>query len=623
MNAYQAHIAIAPGKAVSPLPYEPFNYLQPHKVTEYASEHGYFRQLGLTPIEDSDHIHSTTEDTDIVILCDARIDNRKELCQKFSLRSSVPDQTLITKAYLTFGESMVQELLGDFSIVVYDGRRRKLLMVSDYLGSRPLYYFFDGESCTLSSELYGLSMLPHIPDTFSSKDLLRSILFGFDFSDTDTTFTEIKKVPSGSIVSIDASGIKVRRYWSAQTFQPVEHRSLAAYIEYGREVLTDAVRQRLLSPFPVASQLSGGLDSSVITLLANQIKSPEQQLFTYGWLPGESEEGVIDEWNNSQRIIDQTGLPFEVLEVSPEQWYLHEMNHNTLSLGRRFNLTEQENSVYAQRTAIRTILSGWGGDQLISNKGGTLYYTSLKSGRLGVMFQALRHDLKKSGRPLKQLKKLVYNEILMYSFFGVNQRRSTYLEMAGQLSPLLGETAQIMLQQMLASEIDARPRVFARGIDSGEIRTRIISHYLQNLHAGVEYRYPLLDRRISELALSLPLHYYRHNGIKRYYFRELFKELLPEEVYKNERKSPPRKVIQERKVRTISYEERVRHALRLIDMLYDEMDLQWLVDRRALQSPYDDGELKIGAIALSRLVYQMFGLRNRNTAFNQLWCDIN
>ena len=211
----------------------------------------------------------------IVITSDCRIDNREELIAALQLnnRSSekITDSELVLGAYEKWGEECPQHLLGDFVFAIWDKRKQTLFCARDHMGVKPFYYYHQpGKLFAFGSEIKALLCLPEVPSRLNEvriADYLNLILE----DEAITSYQGILRLPPAHSMVVNLEGIKTSCYWSLDRNHEIKLDSDAAYAEEFRKIFTEAVRCRLRSAFPIASQLSGGLDSSSVTCVARNI----------------------------------------------------------------------------------------------------------------------------------------------------------------------------------------------------------------------------------------------------------------------------------------------------------------------------------------------------------------
>jgi asparagine synthase (glutamine-hydrolysing) len=174
------------------------------------------------------------------------------------------DTEVVLRGYLRWGEALAERLNGMYAFAVWDGRTRKLVMIRDRMGIKPLYYY-----CTEDGVLFGSEPKAILANPLARRvvdaDGLRE-LFAFVKTPGHAVWSGMREVEPGTIVTVDADGIRGRRYWRLET-RPHED-DTATTVAHVRELLDDIVARQLVADVPRCVLLSGGLDSSTITALS-------------------------------------------------------------------------------------------------------------------------------------------------------------------------------------------------------------------------------------------------------------------------------------------------------------------------------------------------------------------
>lgn len=174
------------------------------------------------------------------------------------------DTEVLLKGYLHWKEEVVHQLNGMFAIAIWDSERQLLLLIRDRLGVKPLYYYPTDKGIIFASEPKAI---------FQSKVVKASVSkTGFcEFLDMVktpelTVYDGMYEVRPGHILTFDSNGLQKEAYWTLKAKRHTD--DLDTTIKTIRKILTDTVKQQMISDVPICSLLSGGLDSSVITALA-------------------------------------------------------------------------------------------------------------------------------------------------------------------------------------------------------------------------------------------------------------------------------------------------------------------------------------------------------------------
>ncbi len=224
-----------------------------------------------------------------LLTADARVDNREELARRLGwpagrLTDAVPDSQLILEAYKRWQERALEYILGDFTLAVWDRIERRLVLARDHLGIRVLYLYCAPDLLVWGTEIKAVLAHPRVPRSVNEAQLARYLADDFSHR-TETVFQGIERVPAATMVVVEPGRRQQRTYWELSI--PPEDPSLKTpedYVAAFREHMMEAVRCRLRSAYPVGTQLSGGLDSSVVAVAARCVLAqtdPAAALRTY------------------------------------------------------------------------------------------------------------------------------------------------------------------------------------------------------------------------------------------------------------------------------------------------------------------------------------------------------
>ncbi len=206
------------------------------------------------------------------VLCwDGRLDNRDDLIAILltDRHEDHTDPAIIMAAYLKWGIDFLPRIIGDFALSLWDPLSRLIILARDVIGSRDLYYKIDQNHIVWSSELTILLDLSadhlEVNDEYIAGYLTR-------LPEPDQSpFKGINAVPPAHAVIIKNGQIKISRFWGLDPNIQIRYRNDAEYEEHFRHLFQKAVKCCLRTDAPVWADLSGGLDSSSIACMADQL----------------------------------------------------------------------------------------------------------------------------------------------------------------------------------------------------------------------------------------------------------------------------------------------------------------------------------------------------------------
>ena len=179
------------------------------------------------------------------------------------------DTEVLLHLYEDKGPDCVDELNGQFALAVWDGRRRTLWLARDHFGICPLYFAERDGALLFASEIKAILASGILPPATLDPKVLDQVFTFWTPLPGATVFAGVRELEPGHSLTVDAGGLKLRRYWDIPYRQPEAfvRTGPAAVADDVMTLLMEATRIRLRADVPVGSYLSGGLDSSGITAL--------------------------------------------------------------------------------------------------------------------------------------------------------------------------------------------------------------------------------------------------------------------------------------------------------------------------------------------------------------------
>jgi asparagine synthase (glutamine-hydrolysing) len=499
--------------------------------------------------------------TGCVITADARIDNRDELSPLLGLgdwrRADLSDSAVILAAYERWGADCGERLLGDFAFAIWDARKQSLFCCRDHFGIKPFYYYAGEGLFAFASEMKALARLPQVPRRINEQ-MLAEHLSGAYSSQQTTYYQDIFRLPPGHSLRVGRGPVQATRYYSLDPHREIRLGSDQEYAEAFREIFSDAVSCRLRSAFPVGSTLSGGLDSSSITVMASRLmgQAGNSRLRTFSAIF--PEVSACDEREFINPVLAENEL---------EPHYVEGDRIGPLSDWQRL-LWHQDKPVFApslflgwglyraaKEQGVRVLLEGFDGDSVVSH--GYHYLQELAHRRrwlaLTVETVALARKTGDSwGKPLlSYLQYFGLNPLLKDSRLlrggrriwqtarggvaGQAQTPAPEPEWSSFLNPdfirRMGLTEHMKnwrKRQPAAarSEREGHYRILTQ--DNMPLAMEIIDAAAAAF--SIEVRYPFWDRRLVEFCLALPPEQKLHRGFSRMVMRRAMHGLLPKKV---------------------------------------------------------------------------------------------
>lgn len=487
--------------------------------------------------------------TRYTITAAATLFNRPELITALGMaaRPDVPDSVLILKSFEKWGKDCPLHFNGSFAFAIWDAKQQELFCARDHHGIKPFYYTHTSQGFGFASEIKGLLQLPFV-STELDETWIADFICRIWLNRTSTLYQHIKRLEPGQRLRLSAQGIDISTYWHPSDVEQIELGSDKEYIEAFQHKLFEAVARRAQSDYGVASELSGGLDSSAVTLIGRRY-AKELTPFSYV-LPKEADFGKLkDERKEINHTLELNGITHGVLLTSEQEPLMQAIDWNRRVQDeppKEMNCMFRED-LYGRLSQmdIRTLLSGFGGDDIVSHHGSGYLEELARTGQWKMAFREAKATAQlKNTSVVKKIAGLG-----VQSLFGFNaEKYDRFMKgfASAQVRPVHQKLRLRPLQQKLFDELQMEERFnayqqsyFRTGVFAlDQIRRMQQPHVMYRLELcdiatrsfKVEYRYPLLDIELIELYLSMPLHMKVRDGRGRYVFRKAVEQLLPHDL---------------------------------------------------------------------------------------------
>ena len=457
-------------------------------------------------------------DAGVAVLADARLDGRG-LGDALGLgpreRAECTDGDLILRAWLRWGRECPGHLLGDYAFVVWDAGKRLLFCARDHIGARPFYYALTADRFVFASAVEAVLAAPGISGELDERTVAAYLTQTSLNTAAHTFFKAVRKLPPGHALTLEAdrlpaAGLRARleRHWRPERTPRAPPASDDDYAGEFLHLYRQAVKDRLRGPGPVGAHLSGGLDSSSIAVLAarelrRQGRPPP---LAFSWLPElggrPPDESHAPEYALVDAVCAQEGL--RVFHQAPgTDDVIAVLRQDVTYPGVHVHLNEWVVQRCAAEQGVRVLLSGWGGDEGVSFNGNGHFASLLLRGRWMALLAACRAH---GERPRRFLARLVLPLVHPHLPLRLRMLRSGRWPFRRSRRWLIDPA---FARRTRPWPEHTRRNVGVRRLQLWRLQTAQHSRRMEGWAAsgarhGIEYRYPLLDRRLLEFALSLP-----------------------------------------------------------------------------------------------------------------------
>ncbi len=520
------------------------------------------------------------------------------------------DTETVAHAYEEWGEACVERFRGMFAFALWDGRRRRLLLVRDRIGVKPLYYtLLDDGTIVFGSELKAVIAHPGVRREidFRALDLFLTIEY---VPAPLSIFRGVHKLEAGRILTYQDGSIGIKPYWDLEP-QPdliakPDGRNLGEVKDRLVGLLKESVRLRLISDVPLGAFLSGGIDSSSIVALMRELGANPLRTFSIGF-----EDQTYNELEHARRIARKFETEHEEFIIRPQALDLTE------KLIRHLDEPFGDSSVFPTylvskmaRQRVTVILSGDGGDEVFA--GYEHYWAQRLAGNPLVTAGTRLISPFIRAFPPSERKKGLWNKLQRFAQgfdHGASNRHFRWMMFLSRTDKARLYTAGFKerlggIQDLWQVEPFRNFMEKAKSFDpvNGELyldfKTYLTDAMMvkadrMSMAASLEAREPLLDHKLVEFAFGLGGDWKLRGGESKWVFKKTMEAFLPHEnVYR------PKEGF------SIPIKHWLRHELR-------EMMLDRLSEKRVREA----GLFDYGAVG-SMIRAHLAGRRNFS---HQLW----
>ncbi len=573
------------------------------------------RRLSILDLSSLGHQPMSNNDETLWIIHNGEIYNYVELREElrtlgYDFHTNTDTEVLLA-AYEEWGENCLNKLNGMWAFVIYDKRRNVLFGSRDRFGVKPFYYYLDSESFAFASEIKSLITIPHINTSVNSKAVFDYFVFNWQENEEEGFFKNIYELqPShGFNYCLTTKTFKKWEYYSlkySESWQNYDQNKLKGFTEGIKELVLNAVSLRLRSDVSVGSCLSGGIDSSTIVCIVNEILGNES-IAQIG-----EKQRVFTACYDNDKAIDESKWAGLVAESTKTSWYrtfpdskdfLEDLEDLVYTQDIPFGST----SIYAQyrvmkiakESNIKVLLDGQGADELFA--GYQAYYRSFFAEILkNINISTFVRELKNLDNASITMRLLLTSLAKLYCarffpppikryLFKVNNKEFKYLNTDfwdGNSERLesLKDKADTSLNHMLHKHINRQ-----------SLKSLLRYEDRNSMRFSIEARTPFADDiELIEYVFQIPSVYKIHNGWSKYILRESIKGVIPERIR-----------LRKDKIGFATPEFRWLNEMKNEFKEYITTDMKEFIDTKKLLDDWDlliNGQVKSGVTTIWRFI---------------------
>lgn len=493
------------------------------------------RRLSIIDLSDAANQPMASQCGRYVMVYNGEVYNFQEIAAALgkSMRTA-SDTEVILEAFTAWGSDFVHRLNGMFAIAIWDIQMQQLHLFRDRIGIKPLYYFHSGQQFAFASELKALTAVGHIRQQLHiDREAMMCYLHLGYIPAPYSAFAEIRKFPQGSFGILKNAQLEITQWWKPEdkiTPSPVTDKHEAT--EQLDFLLRDSIKKRLISDVPYGTFLSGGIDSSTVTAIAQTQCSGTLNTFSIGFSNSKYNEAPF-----AAKVAEHLGTRHHefILEEQDALAMLPELN-------RIYDEPFADSSAIPTllvskmaRQHVTMTLSGDGGDELFFGYGAYKWAQRLDQTFIRLMRNPIKFALG-MGNLRQQRASWLFN---------FNSQSNLRTHIFSQEQYLFSETETHSLlrnQRNLKHLLDYEQNISGRQLQAAELQALFdMKYYLPDdllvkvdrasMHYSLETRVPILDYRIAEFAINLSPQLKLFNNQTKYLLRKVLYKYVPEHLF--------------------------------------------------------------------------------------------
>lgn len=502
--------------------------------------------------------HQPMKSDDLTIAYNGELFNYIELRQELKDRGvdfkTTSDTEVVLKAYQYYGTKAFSKFNGQYAILIWDNRSKRLTICRDRFGMRPLYILNHANKLYFSSEMKAFDTIKDFQRSYNMSHLFEHAITWNTLHD-DTVYNQIRSLPGGTYeIYEEGRIIEQNRYYDiGETFTESTLSFDDAKDEF-RDLLEDSVKLRLRSDVPVGAYLSGGIDSSVTSYLASQFNKKQTKTFSVAFEDKEFDESHFQLEMSRQLNTDHHCEMVDYDSINEN--FMNAVYHMERPVFRTAGVPLFLLSKAVNASDIKVVLTGEGADEILFG------YDSYKELKL-MQFWGRNPDSKLRPQLIKRLYPHLqhysdpqkYGLMRMYyeNFLTNYDNELSGLNIRAHNNKVVGR--YFHPDQKMDFDKDALLSKIKKQLPDNfynwsilqrnqymEMKT-LLSGYLlssqgdrMSMAHSLEGRYPFLDHRVVEKAFSYKCKYKLNGFRQKHLLSEAFKKEIPSSIINRPKK---------------------------------------------------------------------------------------
>ena len=518
-------------------------------------------RLSILDLSDSGSQPMTSSNDRYIISFNGEIYNHLELRKKIEIDNKIiwksfsDTETILTCVSYWGIENTLKKLIGMFALAIVDLSERKLFLVRDRMGEKPLFFGQIDNKFFFASELKAFDCLKEVKKEIDKNALTSFMRFGY-IPSPKTIYRNIYKLSPGSILELKISKVinyKIKSYWNpidehGSVDQVNSHNSEEAILCNYEKLLTDSIKRQQLSDVPIGAFLSGGVDSSLTTSIMQSLSIDPINTFTIGFTELDYDESI-----KARKIANHLGTNHyehvvtssELLDVVPRMTEIYDEPFADPSQIPTYLISK------FAKNKVTVCLSGDGGDEIFAGYNRYVWLNKIEN----------------IPRKMKKIISLLINLIgshrinlflkLFLSLLSDKGRFTSMRDKIDKINNILQFDNKSEIYLGIISNYNYPEKIIVNGDDSNnilllwdsisdcnDIEKMMLIDMLSFLSDDVlckvdrasmsnslEVRSPFLDHELVRYSFKIPLNLKLKNNESKYLTKKLLSKYLPKDLY--------------------------------------------------------------------------------------------
>lgn len=478
----------------------------------------------------------SNEDDSLLLVCNGEIFNYIELREKLERRGhkfkTSTDIEVILHLYEDHGTGFLNELNGQFAFALYDKKKETLFCARDHMGIIPFFYTRVNNNFVFGSEIKSILEHPSVSREIDPVGLDQVFTFAGLISPR-TMFKDIKSLENGHFLLVDKHGnVHKEEYWDLiypEGDISFDGKSENDFVEELEQHFEDAIKLRLRADVPSGLYLSGGLDSSMISMKVSKMNpDPSRKAFSIDFVDSEHSESVYQKIIAKEANLNLNQKVFTYEDISER--LKNSVYYSECPIKETYNTASMSLSESVRANNLKVILSGEGADEFFAG------YVGYRFDKMRSM-KIIQNESSEAEKALRR--KLWGDEEFYYERnfleFDTVKKKLYSKDINASFNDINCLNHYVIDKDKIAGRDILNKRAYI------DYKIRLVDHLVSDhgdrmaMANSVEVRYPFLDKNLVEFSARVPSDLKLNDFTEKYLLRKMGSKIVPKAVIEREK----------------------------------------------------------------------------------------